>query len=91
MSKKLENIALVSSAGAGKTRELTKRFLYLYLHQASYPLDSLYAITFTNEAAFEMKTRILHYLNILMTGTAADESEQEIIDFFACLCRRGSR
>lgn len=83
MSEKLENVALVSSAGAGKTRELTKRFLYLYLHRAGYPLDSLYAITFTNEAAFEMKARILHYLDILMTGIAVDESEQEIIDFFA--------
>ena len=50
MSSKLENIALISSAGAGKTRALTERFLFLFLHRAAYPLDSLYGITFTNEA-----------------------------------------
>lgn len=82
MSEQLKNIALVSSAGAGKTRELTKRYLYLYLHKEQYPLDSLYAITFTNEAAFEMKARILRYLDVLITGTASNESEQEIIDYF---------
>lgn len=84
MSKAIDNIALMSSAGAGKTRELTKRFLRLYLHDA-YALDSLYAITFTNQAAFEMKTRILHYLNILTGQTATDESEQDIIDYFGNL------
>ncbi len=84
MSKGIDNIALMSSAGAGKTRELTKRFLRLYLHDA-YTLDSLYAITFTNQAAFEMKTRILHYLDILTEQTATDASEQDIIDYFGSL------
>ena len=84
MSNRIDNIALMSSAGAGKTRELTKRFLQLYLHDA-HSLDFLYAITFTNQAAFEMKTRILHYLDILTEQTATDESEQDIIDYFGNL------
>jgi exodeoxyribonuclease V beta subunit len=82
MSKKIENIALISAAGAGKTRALTRRFLYLYLHRAQFPLDSLYGITFTNEAAFEMKMRILRYLELLASGNAKDESEEDIIRYF---------
>ncbi len=85
MSDEIENVALISSAGAGKTRALTQRFLLLYLHRAQYPLDSLYGITFTNEAAFEMKIRILRYLDLLITGVARDESEQKIIEYFAHL------
>ncbi|KPJ73433.1 hypothetical protein AMJ52_03765 [candidate division TA06 bacterium DG_78] len=82
MSKGIENIALVSAAGAGKTRALTRRFLYLYLHRAQFPLDSLYGITFTNEAAFEMKMRILRYLELLASGCAKDESEEDILRYF---------
>ena len=83
MSKKIENIGLISAAGAGKTRALTRRFLFLYLHKANYPLDSLYGITFTNEAAFEMKTRIVRYLELLATGMTKDESEKDIIKYFS--------
>jgi ATP-dependent exoDNAse (exonuclease V) beta subunit len=82
MSKQIENIALVSAAGAGKTRALTRRFLYLYLHKAQFPLGSLYGITFTNEAAFEMKMRILRYLELLASGYAKDESEEDILRYF---------
>ncbi|MFX0136402.1 MAG: UvrD-helicase domain-containing protein, partial [Candidatus Hodarchaeota archaeon] len=82
MSKKIDNIALISSAGAGKTRSLTQRFLFLYLHKTNYPLNSLYGITFTNEAAFEMKSRILKYLDLLIVGKSDDESEQNIIEYF---------
>ena len=82
MPEKMEHTALMSSAGAGKTRALTKRFLYLYLHKADYQLKSLYGITFTNEAAFEMKTRVLDYLDLLITGTANDPAKAEIIDYF---------
>jgi len=83
MSEKLKNIALISAAGAGKTRALTRRFLFLYLNRANYSLDSLYGITFTNEAAFEMKERILNYLNLLIAGSVDDESEKDIIHCFS--------
>jgi ATP-dependent exoDNAse (exonuclease V) beta subunit len=81
MLEKLENIALVSSAGAGKTRALTQRFLYLYLLDHA-KLDQLYGITFTNEAAFEMKTRILRYLELLSTGKPKDKSEEAVFEYF---------
>ena len=82
MPEKIENTALMSSAGAGKTRALTKRFLYLYLHEADFQLKSLYGITFTNEAAFEMKTRVLNYLDLLIAKTSDDPADAEIVEYF---------
>ncbi|UCC12390.1 MAG: UvrD-helicase domain-containing protein [candidate division WOR-3 bacterium] len=82
MSERINNIALVSAAGAGKTRALTRRFLSLFLDKAAYPLDSLYGITFTNEAAFEMKERIIGYLDLLISGKPHDESDEDILKFF---------
>lgn len=77
-----ENILLISSAGSGKTRELTKQFLIYYLSEENSHLKSLYAVTFTNEAAYEMKSRILHYLNILSGRITEDKSEKEILEEF---------
>lgn len=45
-----------ASAGTGKTLTLTQRFLYL--HQRGVPIDDIVAITFTGDAAEEMKGRI---------------------------------
>ncbi|MFC6723006.1 UvrD-helicase domain-containing protein [Halobium palmae] len=45
-----------ASAGTGKTLTLTRRFHYLY--EKGTPLTDIVAITFTNDAAEEMKTRI---------------------------------
>ncbi len=53
-----------SSAGSGKTYTLTKEYLKLALHPSN---DRYYrhilAVTFTNAAASEMKTRIMDTLN----------------------------
>ncbi|WP_114782595.1 UvrD-helicase domain-containing protein [Botryobacter ruber] len=49
-----------SSAGSGKTYHLTKEYLKLALHSANPDYyRSILAITFTNDAAAEMKERIL--------------------------------
>ena len=85
MAEKIENIALMSAAGSGKTHALTKRFLLLYLHDRNFLLESLYAITFTNAAAFEMKNRILRYLDVLTLGTADNEPEKDVIDYFGAI------
>jgi len=82
MGDRIRNIALMSAAGSGKTHALTKRFLLLYLHDRDFALDSLYAITFTNAAAFEMKNRILRYLDVLALGRADNEPERDVIDYF---------
>jgi len=49
-------IAVTAGAGSGKTRVLVGR--YLHLLEQGYPLRSLVAITFTDKAAREMRTRI---------------------------------
>jgi ATP-dependent exoDNAse (exonuclease V) beta subunit len=85
MSEKIENVALMSAAGSGKTHALTKRFLFLYLHDRGFALESLYAITFTNAAAFEMKNRILSYLNVLAQGLAGNEPERDVIEYFGSI------
>ncbi len=49
-------IVVTAGAGSGKTRVLVGR--YLHLLGEGYPLRSLAAITFTDKAAREMRTRI---------------------------------
>lgn len=74
------NIALKSSAGSGKTYELAKRFLSLYLK--GFPLESLYGITFTNKAALEMKERIIRYLDILVNNNPTKPDEIAVVREF---------
>ena len=54
------DIVVTAGAGSGKTRTLVARFLALLEEGA--PLRSLIAITFTDKAAREMRTRIRGYL-----------------------------
>jgi len=56
-----------SSAGSGKTFTLTKAFLKLVLLDPSRYSEIL-AITFTNKAKDEMKTRIVDELTDLANG-----------------------
>ncbi|MDR1876659.1 MAG: UvrD-helicase domain-containing protein [Flavobacteriaceae bacterium] len=52
-----------ASAGAGKTYTLVKNFLSLLLgNENPESISSILAVTFTNKAANEMKTRILSWL-----------------------------
>lgn len=90
------NLALLASAGTGKTRTLSLRFLDLYLKYEN--IASIYALTFTNKASREMQERIVRYLDILCTrekfiepvrqprqyrgGNLANEEEREIAETF---------
>jgi ATP-dependent helicase/nuclease subunit A len=49
-------IAVTAGAGSGKTRSLVGR--YLHLLERGYPIRSILAITFTEKAAREMRSRI---------------------------------
>src|SRR5829696_5304542 len=62
-----------SSAGSGKTYTLTKEYLKLALQSPdpSY-YRTILAITFTNDAAAEMKERILHALRSFQPENSTD-------------------
>ena len=56
-----------ASAGSGKTFQLVAEYLKLLIeNQLSY--RNILAVTFTNKATNEMKSRILEQLYLLSTG-----------------------
>ena len=59
------NLAIVAGAGAGKTGTLIRRVAWLT--QQGVPLERILAVTFTNKAANEMRTR-LEGLGIVARG-----------------------
>ncbi|MDR2911649.1 MAG: UvrD-helicase domain-containing protein [Bacteroidales bacterium] len=63
-----------ASAGSGKTYQLVVEYLKLLL-QNPYNYRHILAVTFTNKATSEMKSRILEYLNALSKGVNSAYSE----------------
>lgn len=53
-----KNLIVVAGAGSGKTRVLVERYLQLLQANPAWPIKSLVAITFTREAAYEMRHRV---------------------------------
>ena len=56
-----------SSAGSGKTYALSKNYIRLALKSTFY-FKRILAVTFTNKAAEEMKSRILEMINDIKKG-----------------------
>ncbi|HUU10517.1 MAG TPA: UvrD-helicase domain-containing protein [Phycisphaerae bacterium] len=52
------NFCVTSGAGCGKTRVLVERYIYFLEQDARLPLERLAAITFTENAAAQMRERI---------------------------------
>lgn len=58
-----------ASAGSGKTFKLAERYLALLLSSPKHTsFQNILAITFTNKAVGEMKSRILEYLTLFSSG-----------------------
>src|SRR5512136_3081448 len=72
-----------ASAGSGKTHALTGFYLSRILNDPG-AYRRILAVTFTNSAAAEMKSRILSRLDILSSQDAGTEEERN--EFVSYLC-----
>ncbi|MBI3602162.1 MAG: UvrD-helicase domain-containing protein [Candidatus Omnitrophica bacterium] len=71
-----------ASAGSGKTYALAKRYVQLLLHTAHdnpQAYKNILAITFTNKASLEMKTRILFFLKKTALRKLSPQEEKELL------------
>ncbi|MBI5823351.1 MAG: UvrD-helicase domain-containing protein [Chloroflexi bacterium] len=72
-------IAVTAGAGSGKTLSLVGR--YLHLLEQGYPLRSILAITFTEKAAREMRSRIRNSLSHASQNSPFDFAQGEPSSF----------
>src|ERR1035437_9992613 len=76
-------LLLLAGAGSGKTRVLTRKLAYLVREGIAEP-GNILAVTFTNKAAQEMKTRV----NVLLTDAEGNEQRGLWVMTFHALCVR---
>lgn len=67
------NLAVVASAGTGKTYVLVQRFLHILEHRPKWPVSSIAALTFTNAAAQQMRERILSEVDSRCAGKSRSD------------------
>jgi len=77
-----EVFVVEASAGSGKTSALAKRYVQLSLYLTavqSVPIQSILAITFTNKATLEMKSRILDFFKRIALKQLKPYEAEDII------------
>jgi len=77
-------VLVVAGPGSGKTRTLTHRIAYLI--SSGVRPHNILAVTFTNKAAEEMRTRVFKLLSA--DGLAPATSSQPLIGTFHSICAR---
>ena len=69
-----------ASAGSGKTYNLAKTYITLLLkNEDRYAYRHILAVTFTNKATEEMKSRILKELHTLATDPASSDYHDDFV------------
>ena len=69
-----------ASAGSGKTYSLTKTYIGLLLrNEDRYAYRHILAVTFTNKATDEMKSRILKELHVMATDTGSSSYLKDFV------------
>ena len=76
-------LLILAGAGSGKTRTLTHRIAYLLRQKKISPVNIL-AVTFTNKAASEMRTRVAK----LLGRAESDRSFMPFLGTFHSVCVR---
>ena len=79
-----------ASAGAGKTHKLTGEYLMLLFSQPG-AYRRILAVTFTNKATDEMKTRIVQELYHLASGRASDYNPKNNVPVRTVVCNPTTR
>ena len=84
-----------ASAGSGKTYNLAKTYIGLLLsNEDRYAYRHILAVTFTNKATEEMKSRIIKELHVLATDPGASDYHDDFVPALlpddAALCERAS-
>lgn len=74
------NLSLVASAGSGKTRVLTVKYLFYLLANPWLQPENLVAITFTENAAAEMRTRVRNLINELLATPEFKQYHRRLAD-----------
>ncbi len=81
MDQTPELIAVNASAGSGKTYALAQRYVKLLfdnIHSGNpSPARDILALTFTNKAVAEMKSRVLFFLKKMALGLYDDERQRD--------------
>ena len=68
------NVVVIAGAGTGKTTLLVNRLVHTLMREPDpVPVTSLVALTFTNKAATEMKTRLRERLTLLSEAVRLEE------------------
>ncbi len=71
-----KNLIVVAGAGSGKTRVLVERYFRLLQQNPDWQLNSLVAITFTREAALEMRNRVRIQLENYLHAPSPEASDR---------------
>lgn len=74
-------IVFSASAGSGKTHKIVGKYISMLFRNIETPYKHILAVTFTNKAGEEMKTRIIKELNNIASGNKSDYINEIKIEY----------